>query len=87
MPVFAPPNPNYGISPAKAREKVRVCKCFGCALFLLQRHAFLLIVHLTAGVPGHLERQNVDFQHVIDTPFARKTVILASCTCNSNEMH
>jgi hypothetical protein len=23
MPLFAPPNPNYGISPKKAREKVR----------------------------------------------------------------
>lgn len=41
MPLFAPPNPNYGISPEKAREKVRFIDPSRCVVALFQ---VLLIV-------------------------------------------
>jgi hypothetical protein len=76
---------------------------FGCFFSLSQRHAFLFFLpliifaldcssdHLTAGVLGHLERQGLGFQHVIDTPFAREMVFFASSpavqmNCNSFDL-
>jgi hypothetical protein len=76
MPLFAPPNPNYGISLSKAREKVNfdaaTCPCSVVAInqppsaCIHLRVALALRAQLTRepGVLGRVDGQIVDIEHV-----------------------